>query len=144
LYAACGGFAFGGEGFADGAMAEKPRLLAIDDDPQVCDFLGEAAGRLGFELRTVSDPHEVDDVYHAFQPTVIVLDLVMPERDGIQILRFLAEEGCEALIALMSGYDQPMVRRAVSLGEALGLKLTEPLRKPIRLGDLRSVLKKVV
>ncbi|MCH8110345.1 MAG: response regulator [Proteobacteria bacterium] len=124
-------------------MAEKPRLLAIDDDPKVCKFLEDAAGPLGFEVRSVSDPHEVDDVYRAFQPTVIVLDLAMPERDGIQILRFLAAEGCDAPIALMSGYDQPMMRHAISLGEALGLNLTEPLRKPIRLADLRSVLKKV-
>ncbi len=124
-------------------MADKPRLLAIDDDPEVCEFLENAAGRLGFEVRSISDPHEADVVYRAFQPTVIVLDLVMPERDGIQILRFLATEGCEALIALISGHDQPMARRAISLGEALGLHLTEPLRKPIRLADLRSVLKKV-
>lgn len=124
-------------------MADKPRLLVIDDDPEVCEFLEDAAGPLDVEVRSVSDPHEVDDVYRTFQPAVIVLDLVMPERDGIQILRFLAAEGCEALIALMSGYDQTMVRRAISLGEALGLNLTEPLRKPIRLADLRSVLKKV-
>ncbi|MCH8189079.1 MAG: response regulator [Proteobacteria bacterium] len=124
-------------------MADKPRLLAIDDDPEVCEFLEDAVGSLGFEVRSVSDPHEVDDVYRAFQPTAIVLDLVMPERDGIQILRFLATEGCEAPIALISGHDQPMVRRAISLGEALGLNLTEPLRKPIQLADLRSVLKKI-
>ena len=124
-------------------MADKPRLLAIDDDPEVCEFLEDAAGSLGFEVRSVSNPQEGDDVYRAIQPTVIALDLVMPERDGIQVLRFLAAEGCEALIAMMSGPDQPMVHRAISLGEALGLNLTEPLRKPIRLADLRSVLKKV-
>ena len=124
-------------------MADKARLLAIDDDPEVCEFLEDAGASMGFEVRALSDPHEVDDLYRAFQPTFIVLDLVMPERDGIQILRFLATAGCEALITLMSGHDQPMVRRAVSLGEALGLSLTEPLRKPIRLADLQSVLKKV-
>lgn len=68
----------------------------------------------------------------------------MPERDGIQILRFLAAEGSDALIALMSGYDQPMGRRAISLGQALGLNLAEPLSKPIRLADFQTVLKKVV
>ncbi len=124
-------------------MADKPRLLVVDDDPEVCGFLQDAAGSLGFEVRSVSDPHKADDLYRAFQPNIIVLDLVMPERDGIQIMRFLAAEGCEALIALMSGHDQPMVRRAVSLGEALGLTLAEPLRKPIQLADLRSVLKKI-
>ncbi len=123
-------------------MADKPRLLAIDDDPVVCGFLERAAGSMGLEVRSVTDPHKVDDVYRAYQPTVIILDLVMPERDGIQILRFLAEEKCKAPIALMSGHDQQMVRRAISLGEALGLNLTEALRKPIRLADLRSVLQK--
>ncbi len=123
-------------------MADKPRLLAIDDDPEVCGFLEGAAGSMGLEVRSVTDPHKVDDVYRAYRPTVIILDLVMPERDGIQILRFLAEEKCEAPIAMMSGHDQQMVRRAISLGEALGLNLTEALRKPIRLADLRSVLQK--
>lgn len=124
-------------------MADKPRLLAIDDDPEVCEFLADAAGPLGFNVKAISDPQKLDDIYRTFQPAVIILDLVMPERDGIQILRFLAAEGCESRIALMSGYDQPMVRRAASLGEALGLKLTESLTKPIRLAELRSVLKKV-
>lgn len=122
-------------------MADNPRLLVIDDDPEVCEFLEVAAGSLNFVVRSVSKPDQVDGAYRAFQPTVIFLDLIMPERDGIQVLRFLAGEKCEALILLMSAFDQPMVRRATSLGEALGLNLSEPLHKPVRLEDLRTVLK---
>ena len=124
-------------------MADKQRLLVIDDDPGVCEFLEDAARSLGFDVRSVSNPKQVDDLYRSFRPGVIVLGLVMPNRDGIQILRFLAAEGCQARITLTSGFDQPMVRHAVRLGEALGLKLTEPLHKPIRLAEIQSTLKKV-
>jgi len=124
-------------------MADRLRLLVIDDDIGVCASVQDAADHLGFDAKSVSDPGKVDEVYRTFQPAIILLDLVMPKRDGIEILRFLAAEGCEALIAMMSGHGQPIIDNAVRLGEALGLNLAEPLRKPFRLADLRSTLKKV-
>ena len=124
-------------------MSDRLRLLVIDDDTGVCATLEDAAGHLGFKAKSVSDPGKIDEVYRTFQPAVILLDLTMPKRNGFQILRFLAAERCEALIAMMSGHDQPMIDRAIRLGEALGLNLTVPLRKPFRLADLQSTLKKV-
>ena len=69
-------------------MVKASRLLVIDDDAEVCEYLENAARPLGFDVRTVTDPDGVDEIYRTYQPTVVVLDLVMPERDGIQICGF--------------------------------------------------------
>ena len=65
---------------------------------------------------------------------------MMPDMDGIEVLRYLAGRECDASIVIMSGHNGAMLGRAERLGAGLGLRIAGSLRKPFRLKDLRTAL----
>ena len=66
---------------------------------------------------------------------------MMPDMDGIEVLRYLAGRECGASIVIMSGHNSTMLGGAERLGAGLGLNICGSLRKPFRLKDLRSALR---
>ena len=73
---------------------------------------------------------------------MMVLDLVLPNVDGIQVLRFLADRGCKANIWLLSGFDPKVVQTAERLGISLGLNIVGSMTKPVSVGTLKAELRK--
>jgi response regulator of citrate/malate metabolism len=68
------------------------------------------------------------------------MDIVMPEADSIELLRYLAERGCRSRVVVMSGHNESYLRNAQSIGEGLGLGDVAGLVKPLRVETLRSAL----
>ena len=60
--------------------------------------------------------------------------------DGVELLRFLAENDFRAPVLIISGFDQRVLDSAFRLGEALGLTMAGPLQKPVRLDQLEALL----
>ena len=60
--------------------------------------------------------------------------------DGIELLRFLAEQDFKAPVLIVSGFDRRVLESAFRLGEALGLNMAGPLEKPVRLDQLEAML----
>ena len=81
-----------------------PKLLVVDDEVELAATVSDLAEEIGFSPSATSSPEEFKRLYDR-DFDVIVLDLLMPEVDGIELLRFLAEADCEASIILMSGFD---------------------------------------
>ncbi|MBT4043426.1 MAG: response regulator [Rhodospirillaceae bacterium] len=115
------------------------RLLVMDDEPDFADFVKRTAEGLGYDVSALSDPNLFKNAYGAFQPDVIVLDMVMPDIEGIELVQWLAQQGCEARILVVTGYNPNYSKMALGLGEVGGLKV-EPHQKPISLADLRKAL----
>jgi EAL domain-containing protein (putative c-di-GMP-specific phosphodiesterase class I) len=74
------------------------------------------------------------------ETTLILLDLVMPEMDGIEILRLLGERNCKARIVLMSGINIRVIETAKKLAQTLGLDVIGHLQKPFPIGQLQELL----
>jgi CheY-like chemotaxis protein len=115
-------------------------LFVIDDEPAICTLIKRVAEGCGYPVAVASDPALFKQQYRAVAPSVICLDLAMPGSDGIELLRFLAAQGCRARVLVISGYNNAMVQMAVRLGEALGLEIAAVLTKPIRIAELRNLL----
>ena len=64
----------------------------------------------------------------------------MPGMDGVELIRFLAEQDYRSPVLIVSGFDRRVLESAFRLGEALGLTMAGPLEKPVRLEELEALL----
>jgi DNA-binding response OmpR family regulator len=119
----------------------RTRLLAVDDEPQVARFVAQAAEALGCAAESTSTAEGFRTTYKRLLPDVVVLDLNLCGADGIELIRFLAQEESSALVLVLSGFDTRVVEAAVRLGLALGLNMGEPLAKPILVDDLAAAIR---
>lgn len=124
-----------------GAMKDTQNILVIDDESDVGELVSAVAEGMGFECRTTT---EARAFLEALTPetTLILLDLMMPEFDGIELLRLLAKQQCKAGIILMSGVGKRTLESAAQLAGTLGLSIVGQLNKPFRLLELEEVLRK--
>ena len=118
----------------------QPRLLLIDDEPALAEFLANAAVEAGFEPAITAEDREFRDEFLKHRPDVVALDLGMPGMDGIELLRFLADQDYRSPVLIVSGFDRRVLESAFRLGEALGLQMAGPLEKPVRLEELETLL----
>jgi len=118
----------------------QPRLLLIDDEPALADFLANAARECGFQPVVTSDDIEFRETFQSPRPEAVALDLGMHGMDGVELLRFLAEQDYRSPVLIVSGFDRRVLESAFRLGEALGLTMAGPVEKPVRLEDLEAVL----
>jgi DNA-binding response OmpR family regulator len=116
------------------------RMLVIDDEPDIAEFVGQVGEGLGYEVRVTSDVESFKASFEGYSPDVVVLDVVMPEIDGIEIVKYLAANNCEARILVISGYAQRYLDNTKVLGEAFGLQSITAMTKPIDLLKLEDFL----
>jgi len=116
------------------------RLLIMDDDPDVATFFSHVGEGLGFEVSVLHDPARFFEVAESIDPNLLLLDLQMPGRDGIELLRELAQKKCKAAIYIASGLDRRVLTTAEQLGRSLGLNIAGSFCKPIPLEELQTLL----
>ena len=105
-------------------MANADRILVIDDDTVVCELVSALAMTMGLPCDIARDPARfLDDITPA--TSLILLDLMMPEMDGIEVLRLLGEQRVKARILLTSGMDKRVLETAEKLAHSLGLAVVE-------------------
>ena len=121
----------------------QPRLLLIDDEPTLAEFLASAAEESGFEPVITEHDHEFREAFLAQTPEMVALDLGMPGMDGVELIRFLADQNYSSPVLIVSGFDRRVLESAFRLGEALGLTMVGPVEKPVRFEVLEEVLSRL-
>jgi|SRR5579864_4345376 len=121
-------------------MSDPLRVLLVDDAP----FLRFAFGRLlrleGFDVREAPDGQEALRCASEFHPQVVLTDLMMPEMDGIELMRRLREEPEMAsvpVIVITADTSEPTLRQAREAGAAE--VITKPIHLPEILERLRGI-----
>ena len=121
----------------------QPRLLLIDDEPALAEYLANAARTSGFEAIITERDDEFREAFIAKRPEMVALDLGMPGMDGVELTRFLAEQDYRGPVLIVSGFDRRVLESAFRLGEALGLNMAGPVEKPVRIDELEDLLSKL-
>lgn len=122
-------------------VAERPRLLVIDDEPDFGAFVRNAAAPMGWDVTVTTTPAAFMKAYEQHDPARIVLDIVMPGMDGIELIRWLADRGCRADIVIVTGFNPHYAQMAEVLGTTRSLRITATLAKPVPLSKLRDALR---
>ncbi len=121
----------------------SPRLLVIDDESDMRDLVGDVAGNAGFHCDRLAAFDEAVLVSEGGYD-VIVLDLMMPDTDGIEVIRALAEAEVMSTLILVSGVDPRMLQTARRVADTRGLRVGGALSKPFRPKELEHMLQEVL
>jgi EAL domain-containing protein (putative c-di-GMP-specific phosphodiesterase class I) len=111
-------------------MASR-RILILDDDTAVGQTIQWIAESLGFEAEFVTRPEEFFLRLEQKSPDIITIDLVMPELDGVEIMRLLAERKSRAKIVISSGMGSRVLEAAQRSASEHGLSILGVISKPI-------------
>jgi two-component system, OmpR family, response regulator ResD len=82
------------------AEMERGRVLVVDDEPVVREVVERYLLRDGFEVATADDGDKALSIAQSWQPDLIVLDLMLPGRDGLEVCRVLRRESEVPIIIL--------------------------------------------
>ena len=115
-------------------------LLAVDDDASSAELIVRIAERCGFEAFATSDPRGVIELVRQLNPSVMAIDVNMPNIDANDLLKLLAYSGFKGNIIIVSGQDIDTLRAVADVGVKLGLHEPEVIQKPIDLTKMRSIL----
>ena len=97
---------------------ESARILVVDDDPQILRFVRDALAEAGYDPLTTGDPEELADLIRTHRPALVLLDLLLPRTDGIELLELIPELGDRPVIFISAyGRDETIVR-ALDAGAA--------------------------
>ena len=116
------------------------RLLIVDDDSEFRDFVNAVAVDMGFEVLGVGDGEEAEAAQKSFSPDLILIDMVMPGLDGIEVMRKMADNAVNARIVLVSGYSQAYMNAARAIATASCIASVQTVTKPFALDELRTIL----
>ncbi|MHB1360499.1 MAG: EAL domain-containing response regulator [Rhodocyclaceae bacterium] len=120
------------------------QITLIDDEPFMLKLLGRILENLGFTALTshTSGRAALDACTAAGPPDVILLDLNMPEMDGIEFVRHLVDRQYDGSLILVSGEDERMLQAASKLVEAHQIRVLGHLHKPVQPAALAGMLEK--
>src|SRR5262245_699722 len=88
-------------GSADSAGAARAKILIVDDEPLNVSYLEQELDELGYVTKTAATGVEALDLVAADPPDLILLDVMMPEMDGITALRILKADPETRLIPVV-------------------------------------------
>lgn len=111
------------------------KILIIDDEPLVRRSLARAAQSRGHEVREAKDGQEGEELWRQYEPELVYLDVLMPQRSGPDLLKIMGKTPARVILmsAYSGGYD---LERAQSLGADLFFpKPFEDIFKIIEIGE---------
>ncbi len=121
------------------AQRMKLRVLVIDDDEDICLYLKEFLTREGYRVTTISKPLDALPEIREGRHQIVLLDVRMPEMDGVELLREIRAIDSDICVIIMTAY--PSVESAV---ETMKSDAFDYLRKPFELEQLRGVIQRAI
>ncbi len=115
------------------------RILIVDDDKAICDFMQSLLEKDGFIVKTLGDPTLVEDEIRQGDYHVMILDLMMPKMDGIEVLKKIRAIDSDIAVIIFTAH--PNLDSAVA---SMKLDAVDYIKKPFNVDEFREVLARVM
>lgn len=125
-------------------MVTQHRLLIVDDEPGITSLIEATARQLGFEVMAINDTGQFEKALAAVKPTIIILDVAMPERDGVELIGHLAAGNYPGKVVVMSGSDPRYIQMSSTIAKVRGLDIAGTIAKPFRVQELKALLEGLI
>ncbi len=114
------------------------KLLIVDDDPNICDMLKLYFKNEGYKVETANDGVEGLSVFKLYDPDLVLLDIMMPKKDGWQVCREIREISSKPVIMITA--------KGEVFDKVLGLELgaDDFIVKPFDMKELSARIKAVL
>jgi len=122
-------------------MATKPRILVVDDEPETVELVEFNLRQAGFDVSSAADGAEALTKARTQLPSLIVLDLMLPELDGLEVCKMLRRDPATAAIPIIM-----LTAKAAEIDRILGLELgaDDYVTKPFSPRELVLRVKKLL
>ncbi len=120
-------------------MVERFRVLVIDDDPGIREYLKALGERQGYQVSVAADGEEAIGSLSESRPDIVTLDAVLPGMDGLETLRQMKKLIPDIPVIMLSGHGQ-----ARTIVEAMRLGASDFLRKPFEVEELELAFQKAL
>jgi len=124
------------------AKADLPSILVIDDDKLMCMALVRILVAAGYRVEQAWDGDSGIRMYREDSFDLVITDLIMPDKEGIQIIRELRKEDNKVRIIAMSAGGRGGATDYLKWARLMGAK--ECLSKPIKREDLLGAVSRVL
>lgn len=121
-------------------MVADRQVYIVEDDTGMTAVVRRVCVDLGLTPRAFATVHDFLDQAEPPESAIVLLDLWLPDGNGIDIIRSLAARRCSAAIYLMSGQDDRLLGTVQRLGRSYGLDIRGILRKPFPLAELQDAI----
>jgi CheY-like chemotaxis protein len=109
-----------------------PSVLVVDDQDQVRQLIRETLEQAGYEVEEARDGKEGLERYRATSPDLVIMDILMPDQDGLEVIMTLRREFPNTrVIAMTGGNDVIGLLNLLDVAKMLGARRT--LHKPFEL-----------
>ena len=115
------------------------RILIVDDDKAICDFMQSLLEKDGFIVKTLGDSTLVEDEVRQGDYHVLILDLMMPKLDGIEVLKKIRAVDSDIAVIIFTAH--PNLDTAVA---SMKLDAVDYIKKPFNVDEFREVLARVM
>ncbi len=116
------------------------RILIVEDEATVAEVVGRYLERDGYSVRRVADGAEAMAAVAVFRPALVVLDVMLPNRDGLDICRELRAAGETAVILLTARGEE--TDKIVGLGLGADDYVTKPFSPSELVARVKAVLRR--
>ncbi len=116
-----------------------PRILIVDDEVDQCHLLGRFLEKLGYSVSTAGSVAEGEGVFQSCGFDVVILDLRLPDGDGIELLRRLRAVDPDVGAVILTAYGT-----ISSAADGIKAGAAEFLEKPVELSQLEAIVKRLV
>lgn len=119
-------------------MKRRKKVLILDDEPIVCERLGPALEKVGFEVETYTRSQQAVDRLANEKFDVLVTDVKMQQPDGLEVMSFAQQQLPSIKVVVITGFATVETAR-----EALKSGAVDFVAKPFKIGEMRDFILKI-